>query len=195
MSSDEDVNPYELLGLGIEATDADIRKAYRTRSLKVHPDRVSACYSTEFHSHILTRAVQNRNDPKAPQKFHALNQAYELLLDPLRRLAVDAKLRIQNARKARYANYDSKRKAMMEDLEDRERAFKKQKENRDKEQRDKHAQAEMAKGEGKRMMEERLAAMKAMEEQQTAEAAKEEEEALPPTIGLFNSLYYTGQVD
>lgn len=42
MSSDEDVNPYELLGLGIEATDADIRKAYRTRSLKVHPDRVSA---------------------------------------------------------------------------------------------------------------------------------------------------------
>ncbi|KAF7980869.1 hypothetical protein HWV62_36539 [Athelia sp. TMB] len=168
MSSDEDVNPYELLGLGIEATDADIRKAYRTRSLKVHPDR-------------------NRNDPKAPQKFHALNQAYELLLDPLRRLAVDAKLRIQNARKARYANYDSKRKAMMEDLEDRERAFKKQKENRDKEQRDKHAQAEMAKGEGKRMMEERLAAMKAMEEQQTADAAKEEEEALPPTIGPLDT--------
>lgn len=41
MSSDEDVNPYELLDVAMEATEADIRKAYRTRSLKVHPDRVS----------------------------------------------------------------------------------------------------------------------------------------------------------
>ena len=33
-------NPYELLDLSQEATDAEIRTAYRTRSLKVHPDRV-----------------------------------------------------------------------------------------------------------------------------------------------------------
>ena len=42
MSSDEDVNPYELLDIAMEASEADIRKAYRTRSLKVHPDRVSS---------------------------------------------------------------------------------------------------------------------------------------------------------
>ena len=58
-------------------------------------------------------------------KFHALNQAYELLLDPLRRLALDAKQRLKEARKVRYAQYDAKRKNMLDDLEERERAFKK----------------------------------------------------------------------
>jgi len=33
-------NPYELLEISEEATEAEIRTAYRTRSLKVHPDRV-----------------------------------------------------------------------------------------------------------------------------------------------------------
>ena len=41
MSSDNDeVNPYELLDINLESSEADIRKAYRQRSLKVHPDRV-----------------------------------------------------------------------------------------------------------------------------------------------------------
>lgn len=39
-SNSEEVNPYELLGLSIEATEAEIKTAYRQRSLKVHPDRV-----------------------------------------------------------------------------------------------------------------------------------------------------------
>ncbi|KIM91679.1 hypothetical protein PILCRDRAFT_58019, partial [Piloderma croceum F 1598] len=73
MPADEEANPYQLLGIGLETSEADIRKAYRTRSLKVHPDR-------------------NPNDPNAAKKFHELNQAYELLLDPLRRLAIDAKI-------------------------------------------------------------------------------------------------------
>jgi curved DNA-binding protein CbpA len=38
---DEEVNPYELLGITIEATEGDIKSAYRKLSLKVHPDRVS----------------------------------------------------------------------------------------------------------------------------------------------------------
>lgn len=41
MSSDEP-NPYDLLELAVEATDADIRRAYRQRSLKIHPDKVSS---------------------------------------------------------------------------------------------------------------------------------------------------------
>jgi len=41
MASIEDlINPYELLELKVEATEQEIRTAYRQRSLKVHPDRV-----------------------------------------------------------------------------------------------------------------------------------------------------------
>lgn len=45
MSDDPEINPYELFGLSTEATDQDIRTAYRKLSLKVHPDRVRTTYS------------------------------------------------------------------------------------------------------------------------------------------------------
>lgn len=41
-ANEEEANPYELIGVGLEATEAEIKTAYRQRSLKVHPDRV--CY-------------------------------------------------------------------------------------------------------------------------------------------------------
>lgn len=40
-NKNEDLNAYELLGTTIEATEVEIKTAYRQRSLKVHPDRVS----------------------------------------------------------------------------------------------------------------------------------------------------------
>lgn len=40
----EEVNPYELLGIGFEANDGEIKTAYRQRSLKVHPDRVRSVF-------------------------------------------------------------------------------------------------------------------------------------------------------
>ena len=45
MSDDPEVNPYELLDLSTDATDQDIRTAYRKLSLKVHPDRVRVARS------------------------------------------------------------------------------------------------------------------------------------------------------
>jgi len=36
----EEKNAYEVVGVGSDATDADIKKAFRQRSLKTHPDRV-----------------------------------------------------------------------------------------------------------------------------------------------------------
>jgi len=44
-TADEESNPYELLGIGLEATEQEIKTAYRQRSLKVHPDRVRAISS------------------------------------------------------------------------------------------------------------------------------------------------------
>lgn len=48
--SEEEQDPYALLDLKVEATDAEIRKAYRQRSLKVHPDRVSTSYTVLMDS-------------------------------------------------------------------------------------------------------------------------------------------------
>ena len=48
-TSEEEPNPYELIGVGLEATEAEIKTAYRQRSLKVHPDRVRGlAHSQEF---------------------------------------------------------------------------------------------------------------------------------------------------
>ena len=51
MSSEEDVNPYDVLGLTIEATEQEIKTAYRQRSLKVHPDRVGFFIPSVFLPH------------------------------------------------------------------------------------------------------------------------------------------------
>ncbi|KAI8970570.1 DnaJ domain-containing protein [Trametes punicea] len=135
-SAEEEVNPYELLGLTIEASEQEIRTAYRQRSLKVHPDR-------------------NRGNPDAARKFHELHQAQELLLDPLRRMALDAKLRMKEARKARFAQYDAKRKGLVEELEERERAFKKARTEAEAQKRQTWMENERIMEEGRRLREER----------------------------------------
>ena len=96
-------------------------------------------------------------------KFHELNQAYELLLDPLRRMALDARLRTAAAKKARFQQYDNKRKRMIEELEEREAAFKRAKTA----QREQAQEEERVKDEGRRMMAER--AKRAQEEEEERE--------------------------
>ncbi|EIN08632.1 DnaJ-domain-containing protein [Punctularia strigosozonata HHB-11173 SS5] len=168
--SDEEVDPYVLLGLQLEATDPEIRKAYRQRSLKVHPDR-------------------NPDNPDAPRLFHELTQAYELLLDPLRRMALDAKQRLARARKERFAAYDTKRKAMVEELEERERAFKKARVEKVQQERRRAAETEKIKEEGRRMREERE--RRREEEEAGARRAAEAEAAAgeddPPVLGSYDT--------
>ncbi|KAI9569918.1 hypothetical protein HD554DRAFT_2019799 [Boletus coccyginus] len=166
-------NPYDLLGLPQEATDAEIRTAYRARSLKVHPDR-------------------NRNDPLAAQKFHALTVASTLLLDPLRRLALDAQLRLAVAKKARFAAFDNKKKVLVTELEERERAFKKSRLEQEKQKVAREGENDRIKEEGRRMREERerrleeLARAKA--EQVRTEADEEgSDENAPPPLGPFDT--------
>ncbi|CAE6448032.1 unnamed protein product [Rhizoctonia solani] len=104
--ADSELDAYEILGLSIEATEKDIKSTYRKLSLKVHPDR-------------------HPNNPEAAEKFHELNQAYELLLDPVKRSTLDASRKIKLARAERFAAYDTKRRGLQNELEERERAFKK----------------------------------------------------------------------
>jgi curved DNA-binding protein CbpA len=63
-------DPYALLGVGADASRADIARAYRRIARALHPDSHPA-------------------DPAAAERFHAVTLAYELLSDPARRVAHD----------------------------------------------------------------------------------------------------------
>ena len=60
---------YALLGVTREATEADIKKAYRKLAMEYHPDRNPA--------------------PEAEARFKEITEAYEVLRDPQRRAAYD----------------------------------------------------------------------------------------------------------
>jgi molecular chaperone DnaJ len=61
---------YEVLGVGREAGEQDIKGAYRKLALKHHPDR-------------------NPEDPEAEEKFKEASEAYSVLSDPQKRATYD----------------------------------------------------------------------------------------------------------
>ncbi len=65
----DDFNPYEELGLNIDATPQDIRNAYKKQALRFHPDKTEG------------------NDIK----FKRINQAYQILNDPFQKQLYDTK--------------------------------------------------------------------------------------------------------
>jgi molecular chaperone DnaJ len=63
-------DPYEVLGVGRDATESDIKSAFRRLAMRHHPD-------------------QNPNDPEAQTRFKEINAAYQILSDAGRRAAYD----------------------------------------------------------------------------------------------------------
>jgi len=61
---------YEVLGVGKDTDDKDIKKAYRRVAMKFHPDR-------------------NPDDPDADEKFKEATEAYDVLMDAEKRAAYD----------------------------------------------------------------------------------------------------------
>ena len=62
---------YEILGLGRDASDEDIKKSYRKLAMKYHPDR-------------------NPDSKESEEKFKEAKEAYEILSEPDKRRAYDA---------------------------------------------------------------------------------------------------------
>ncbi len=63
-------NPYEILGVAKNASDADIKKAYHQLVMKHHPDK-------------------NSGDKSSEEKFKEINNAFDVLKDPQKRAAYD----------------------------------------------------------------------------------------------------------
>ncbi|MDT7835427.1 molecular chaperone DnaJ [Aquabacterium sp. OR-4] len=63
---------YEVLGVAKNASDEDIKKAYRKLAMKYHPDR-----------------NQGDDAKKAEEKFKEVKEAYEMLSEPPKRAAYD----------------------------------------------------------------------------------------------------------
>ena len=61
---------YELLGVGRNARDEELKKAYRQLALKYHPDR-------------------NPGDKQAEEKFKEVSEAYGVLTDSGKRAQYD----------------------------------------------------------------------------------------------------------
>jgi len=101
MSGGKFIDYYALLGVPWDATEATIRKAYRTRARQLHPDK-------------------NRDDPDAATKFDAAKRARDVLMDATERAAFDGVLERQKLAEEREEREGASRKAMREDLRERE---------------------------------------------------------------------------
>lgn len=95
------INLYELIGVQVDATEKEIRKAYRRKALECHPDK-------------------NPDNPKANELFNELSIALEILTDTIARNAYDKILNAKKAAELRNQQIDSKRRKIKADLEKRE---------------------------------------------------------------------------
>ncbi|XP_041070980.1 dnaJ homolog subfamily C member 17 isoform X2 [Carcharodon carcharias] len=93
---------YSLLEVSEDATGKEIKKAYRQKALKCHPDK-------------------NPDNPKAVELFHQLSQALEVLTDAAAKAAYDKIRKAKKQAAERNQKLDSKRKKVKLDLEARER--------------------------------------------------------------------------
>jgi DnaJ family protein C protein 17 len=98
-----------------------------------------------------------------------------------------AKLRIQEDRKQRYANFDKKRKVMLEELEEAERADREAKSAEATKKQKFVQEAEQIRDAGRRMVEERQAELQRQQEEAERAEKSAQEELEPPPLGAYLS--------
>ncbi|KAI5800053.1 hypothetical protein EDC01DRAFT_648761 [Geopyxis carbonaria] len=96
-----EIDFYQILSIPTDAvSDSVLRKAFRKQSLLWHPDKNQA--------------------PDAPEKFHLLTVAYDVLSDPAAKAAYDNARAARLGKKRRSEAFDLNRRKMQEELETRE---------------------------------------------------------------------------
>ncbi|KAJ3054189.1 DnaJ (Hsp40), sub C, member 17 [Rhizophlyctis rosea] len=100
---------YALLGLLPDATDPEIKKAYRKLALKYHPDKAGA------------------DNKEAAEMFHDLSVAHDTLTNSASRNLYDTAHKARLAQKARIHKMDTSRRRQREELDAREEAVKRRK--------------------------------------------------------------------
>src|SRR5512146_907999 len=78
---------YGILGVSTDATEVEIRKAYRKIALQWHPDR-------------------NQGNPEATERFKEISEAYGVLIDSSKRLQYDQARQSGTAESFRYTQED-----------------------------------------------------------------------------------------
>ena len=82
-----DKNYYATLGLSPQATEEDVRKAYRRLALQWHPDR-------------------NAGDARAAERFVEISEAYAVLVDPAKRREYDRARQVGSPEAFRHSRED-----------------------------------------------------------------------------------------
>jgi curved DNA-binding protein CbpA len=100
--SDHEVDYYVLLGIEYSASEKEIRKAYRIKSLTCHPDKVAA------------------TDTNAANLFQLINKAVDTLTDPLKKVKYDNIHKAERLHKKRMEEMDKERRFDREKLHQNE---------------------------------------------------------------------------
>ncbi|KAI9276357.1 hypothetical protein BY458DRAFT_505595 [Sporodiniella umbellata] len=124
----EEIDYYGLLEIEITASSKEIQRAYRKKSLKVHPDK--------------------NPSPDAAALFHTLSLAYEALMDDKKRSEYDQKHRARQERLKKKNEMDVKRRKAQDDLERRENEAKRAKMNQNQAKAEHEAQLARMRKEG-----------------------------------------------
>lgn len=143
--ADQNVDLYELLGVDALTPKEDIHRAWRKRSLKYHPDKAGANFDAA--------------------KWELFERARDVLSEPAARAAYDGASKAKLLRAQERAAMDKERKAFADDLEAREQAALRQRQ--EKTQADREALQKER---------ERLAAAQRMRDEETARQASAAQE-------------------
>ncbi|KAG6995546.1 hypothetical protein G7Y79_00044g080170 [Physcia stellaris] len=134
-----DVDFYALLNVRDDATQKELQRAWRLTALQLHPDKVG-------------------DDPVARDRFDLARTGFDILSDTTTRSAYDA-VRTARLQKIRQNElFEGKRRQMKDDLEARERGFKRARTEEDEEEKLARELRRLAE-DGKRRRREREAAI------------------------------------